>query len=133
MSFFCKVTECFEMLFTETAKDNRIYQNCFRRGKYVSCRFLTVYILPNKLPVNRFGISVSKKNGGAVQRNRIKRIFRAAYRLCEAEFPIGYDIIFAARNDACERTSKEVIGFLKARAIPAANSDNVKSDKRKQN
>ncbi|MBR6101289.1 MAG: ribonuclease P protein component [Ruminococcus sp.] len=120
------------MLFTEIIKDNRVYQSCFRRGKFVSCNFLTVYYLPNKLPVNRFGISVSKKNGGAVQRNRIKRIFRAAYRLCETEFPIGYDIIFAARNDASEKTSAEVVRFLRGRAIPAANDPDRKDNKRGQ-
>ena len=49
------------MLFTETVKDNKIYLRCFRQGSFVSCGFATVYYLKNKLPVNRFGISVSKK------------------------------------------------------------------------
>ena len=120
------------MLYTEIIKDNRSFQNCFRRGKYVSCGFLTVYMLPNRLPYNRLGISVSKKNGGAVQRNRIKRIFRAADRLCETEFPIGVDIVLAARNDACERTSGEVLSFLRKRAIPASVSlEDKKKDKDK--
>ena len=106
------------MLFTETAKDNKIFLRCFRSGKYVSCGFLTVYFIPNRLPFNRFGISVGKKQGGAVERNRKKRIFRAAYRLNETRFPIGCDIIFAARNDACERTSSETADFLVRKAVP---------------
>ena len=119
------------MLFTETAKDNRIFLRCFRSGRFVSCGFLTVYYAPNKLPGNRFGISVGKKQGGAVQRNRIKRIFRAGYRLCETEFPIGYDIIFAARNDACEKKSDDVTGFIRRKVIPAMNSGSFEKNTKK--
>lgn len=120
------------MLFTETVKDNRIFLKCFRSGSYVCCGFLTVYFKQNGLPVNRLGISVSKKNGGAVERNRIKRIFRAAYRLCEADIPIGYDLIFAARNDACEKTSAAASAFIRKKVIPAMNSDTDKSKKEKK-
>ena len=118
------------MLFTEIIKDNKIFLRCFRSGKFVSCGFLTVYFIPNKLPVSRFGISVGKKQGGAVQRNRIKRIFRAGYRLCETELPIGYDLVFAARNDACEKSSDDVVKFIRGRVIPAINvQENGKSKK----
>ncbi|SDB09191.1 ribonuclease P protein component [Ruminococcaceae bacterium FB2012] len=118
------------MLFTEIIKDNKIFLRCFRSGKFVSCGFLTVYFIPNKLPVSRFGISVGKKQGGAVQRNRIKRIFRAGYRLCEKELPIGYDLVFAARNDACEKSSDDVVKFIRRRVIPAINvQENGKSKK----
>ena len=109
------------MLFTEIIKDNKIFLRCFRSGRFVSCGFLTVYFLPNKLPVNRFGISVGKKQGGAVQRNRIKRIFRAGYRLCECEVPIGYDLVFAARNDACEKSSDDVVCFIRKKVVPSMN------------
>ena len=118
------------MLFTEIIKDNKIFLRCFRSGKFVSCGFLTVYFVQNKLPVSRFGISVGKKQGGAVQRNRIKRIFRAGYRLCETELPIGYDLVFAARNDACEKSSDDVVKFIRGRVIPAINvQENGKSKK----
>ncbi|MBR6873757.1 MAG: ribonuclease P protein component [Ruminococcus sp.] len=115
------------MLFTETAKDNKIFMRCFRSGGFVSCGFVTAYFARNKLSFNRFGISVGKKQGGAVQRNRIKRIFRAAYRLTEAELPIGYDIIFAARNDACEKTSNDVMSFIRKRLIPKMLSNDSKT------
>lgn len=114
------------MLFTETAKDNRIFLKCFRGGGYVCCGFVTVYYKKNDLPYNRLGISVSKKNGGAVQRNRIKRIFRAAYRECETSLPIGYDIIFAARNDACEKSSKDTAAFIRKKLVPAMNNISFK-------
>ena len=117
------------MLFTETVKDNRIFLKCFRSGSYVCCGFLTVYFRKNDLPYNRFGISVSKKNGGAVQRNRIKRIFRAAYRECETFLPIGYDLIFAARNDACEKTSDDAAAFIRKKLVTAMN--NTANEKKK--
>lgn len=122
------------MLFTENVKDNRIFLKCFRSGSYVCCGFLTVYYKKNGLPMNRFGISVGKKNGGAVERNRIKRIFRAAYRLCEADMPIGYDLIFAARNDACEKTSADATAFLIKKVIPAMNNaaDSKNNEKKKR-
>ena len=121
------------MLFTETVKDNKIFMKCFRSGRFVSCGFLTVYFIPNKLPLNRFGISVGKKQGGAVQRNRIKRIFRAGYRLCEAEMPIGYDIIFAARNDACEKSSNDAVSFIRRKVIPAMNASGCRNKDQNKN
>ena len=120
------------MLFTEIIKDNKIFLRCFRSGKFVSCGFLTVYFIPNKLPVSRFGISVGKKQGGAVQRNRIKRIFRAGYRLCECELPVGYDFVFAARNDACEKSSDDVMRFIRRKVIPAVSADGNGRDRNKK-
>ena len=94
---------------------------------------MTVYFTQNRLPYNRFGISVGKKQGGAVQRNRIKRIFRAGYRLTESEFPIGYDIIFAARNDACEKKSGDVIGFIRSRVLPKINDPGTAASAKNKN
>ncbi len=43
------------------------------------------------------GITATKKVGGAVQRNRAKRLIRAAWREVEPEVPYGWDFIFVAR------------------------------------
>ena len=55
---------------------------------------------PMKEKINRMGISVSKKNGGAVKRNRAKRIIREAYRQVENEQPLkkGNLIVILARE-----------------------------------
>lgn len=55
---------------------------------------------PMKEKINRMGISVSKKNGGAVKRNRAKRIIREAYRQIENERPLkkGNLIVILARE-----------------------------------
>jgi len=54
---------------------------------------LVVYARPNGLGLTRLGLSVGKRYGGAVRRNRAKRFLREAFRLSRAAFPAGYDIV----------------------------------------
>lgn len=61
--------------------------------------------MPNRLCYTRFGITAGKKVGGAVERNRAKRILRAAYRKNELILPIGYDIVAIARPDIVGKKS----------------------------
>ena len=58
---------------------------------------LTVFCLPNGLPHNRLGLSVSRKVGHAVRRSRVKRMLREAFRLTHAERPVGFDLVVVAR------------------------------------
>ena len=55
---------------------------------------------PNDLGITRLGITVSKRIGNAVKRNRIKRVLRELFRLNKSRFPEGYDIVIVARKDA---------------------------------
>jgi ribonuclease P protein component len=54
---------------------------------------LLVFGLRNGTPITRFGLSVSRKNGGAVIRNRLKRLLREAFRLEQHALPAGLDLI----------------------------------------
>jgi len=54
---------------------------------------VVAYALANGLDLTRLGLSVGRRVGGSVQRNRIKRLLREAFRLARAEFPPGYDIV----------------------------------------
>ena len=119
-----------DLLFTEVLKENKVFNKCFRKGSFVSCDYITAYYIPNKSPYNRVGISVSKKNGNAVQRNRIKRIIRAAYRLNEYRFPIGYDIVFAARNNIIDKKCGDIERFINKRLLKKMND--FKNDKTKR-
>ncbi len=68
-----------------------------------------IYYIPNNVSFSRFAVSVSRKTGNAVQRNRLKRICREAFR-CNRPYLIkGYDIIiicykpFIANTNAITR------------------------------
>ena len=103
-------------------KENHLFNKAYAKGKRFSGRFVRIYVLkdlkakkirlanPEKKYVNRLGISVSKKNGGAVVRNRIKRIIREGYRAIEREGSLltGYLVIIAAKNEAAEVKSTDV-------------------------
>ena len=58
---------------------------------------LTVYARPNDLPHPRLGLSVSRKVGTAVRRNRIKRRVRESFRLLQHDLPQGYDLLVVVR------------------------------------
>jgi ribonuclease P protein component len=71
---------------------NRVYNS----GKSAANKFFVVYSAANNLPHNRLGLSVSKKVGCAVIRNRIRRLVKESIRL-KTEISDGHDIIVIAR------------------------------------
>jgi ribonuclease P protein component len=58
---------------------------------------LTVYALQNELGHPRLGMSVSRKVGTAVRRNRIRRLVRESFRLLQHDLPQGYDLVVVVR------------------------------------
>ena len=103
------------MLYSAAMKDNKAFNRAFRTGRFCACAFLTAYYLPNGQDHNRVGISVSKKVGNAVCRNRAKRIIRAAYRLNEECFRRGLDIVFAVRPAIDGMKTQDIEGFFRGR------------------
>ena len=63
---------------------------------------------PEKKAYNRFGVSVTKRVGGAVQRSRAKRILRAGYRAIEPELKTGYLVVVAPKDGILDIKSTDV-------------------------
>lgn len=72
----------------------------YRSGKSYANKYLVMYVIKNNLNTNRIGISVSKKVGNSVVRHRVTRLIRESYRLNQAAFHTGYDIVVVARAGA---------------------------------
>jgi len=74
--------------------------------------FLTMSVAPNALGHNRYGFIVSRRLGGAVVRNRARRLLREAVRLSMPRLKPGFDITFIARNEIVGQPYSNVKGAL---------------------
>ena len=106
------------MLYTEILNDNKDFLRLYKKGRYISSKYSVIYIMPNKLPFNRLGITAGKKIGNAVKRNRAKRLIRLAYRENETAMPLGIDIVIVARSLLCEIKSDEYCKYISENAVP---------------
>ena len=105
--------------------EHHLYNKAYRQGKHFFGRYVCVYVLkdlkakklqkehPQKIIVNRLGLSVSKKIGGAVERNRAKRIIRAAYSTVEGKLKVGNLIVISAKPEIGKKKSTDVAKELK--------------------
>ena len=74
------------------------FRRVYDRRRSVSNDWLIVYVRENGLPHLRLGLSVSRKYGGAVRRNRLRRLYREAFRLTRHEMPVGLDLVLIPRK-----------------------------------
>lgn len=103
-------------------KQNHLYSKTYQRGKRFSGRYVSIYVLkdlaakrlmlanPEKKYLNRVGISVGKRVGCAVERNRAKRIVRESFRLTEKEHTLkkGMLIVISIRPEINGKKMQEV-------------------------
>ncbi len=102
--------------------ENHLFSKAYKSGKKVVSKRIVLYLLPDKNAflvkkqnplkeeLNRVGITASKKIGGAVERNRVKRIIREAYRRLEREEDVkkGFLVVVAARGAAVYAKSTDI-------------------------
>ena len=96
---------------TRSAEFDRVY----RQGRSFANRHLAVYAFPRPAEeTTRLGLSVGRKVGGAVERNKVKRLLREAFWQSEDLLPAGHDFVVVARSDAGEFAEREGLAGVKA-------------------
>lgn len=88
------------------------FKAVYDRKRSVSDGVLVVYAAANGLPHPRVGLSVSRKVGNAVVRNRWKRLLREAFRLNRHALPAGLDFILIPRSGQTEPTLEAITASL---------------------
>ena len=101
----------------------------YRQGRSVGNRFLVLYAFPRAGTSGsdegpRLGLSVSRKVGGAVDRNRVKRLLREAFAAEAERVPADHDVVLVARPEARDLAEREgldgvrrALGELVGRAL----------------
>jgi ribonuclease P protein component len=97
------------------------FKACERRGARKGGRSLVVYAAPNELGWSRLGVTVSRKAGNAVRRNRWKRRLRDIFRRNKPHLPIGYDLVVIVRSSTRSRPHPDY-DDLRDELITAANA-----------
>ena len=102
--------------------ENHLFSKAYSKGKRAVTSALAVYVLPDyaakrlakahpdKITVNRIGLTVSTKLGGAVVRSRVRRILREGLRSLERQrsLKVGFLIVIAARTAAVDMKSSDI-------------------------
>lgn len=97
---------------TVTLNRNGDFLRLYHRGKSYTNPALVVYFQKNRAGICRIGITVSKKLGNAVCRNRCKRVIRAAYTALEPSVRGNYDFVFVARSKTKDLKSTEIQAIM---------------------
>lgn len=122
-------------------RENHLYKKVYIKGNKAYGKFTVVYVLrdlkafalkkanPKKEYINRIGLTVTKKMGKAVERNRVKRVIRAAFSEVEKNYTLkkGNLLVIAAREDAKTARSSDIYPEMvkQLKKLSLINEDNT--------
>lgn len=96
-----------------TLKRNYQFLRAYKRGTFFVGRLMVIYAIKNNSGNNHIGISVSKKIGKSVRRNRLKRLIKESYRVHFDLLKEGYDIVFVSRTSKPMPVFKDILKEMK--------------------
>jgi len=102
------------------------FRRVYARRRSASDAWLIVYACENGLPYLRLGLSVSRKVGQATMRNRLRRLYREAFRLTRNDMPTGLDLVLVPRGsnepplDELKRSLPNLVGQLARKLLREA-------------
>ena len=108
---------------TVTIKSNCDFRRIYGKGKSFQGPALVSYVLKNRAGICRIGITTSKKIGNAVERNRSRRVIRAAYSMIEDKIQGNYDFVFVARSKTKYIKSTKLAEMMLSQLIEAGVLD----------
>ena len=110
---------------SRSAEFDRVY----REGRSHAGRHLVLYSFPREEDDEppRLGLSVGRKVGGAVERNRVKRMLREAFWASEDSLPAGHDFVVVARADAAALAEREGLEGFRSELVELLEKASSKS------
>lgn len=96
-----------------TVKLNREFVYAYKKGKKIVSDCIVFHYYKNRTNTTRLGITASKSVGKAHDRNRAKRLIRAAFRECMPKMKHGYNVIIAARTKMAYAPYSQVCSAMK--------------------
>ena len=97
---------------SQTLKENKDFRRLYYRGKSAAGSCVVTYAQKSRNKGLRYGVTTSKKIGNAVQRNRSRRVIRAAYSALEEKIKGNWDFVFVARSKTSEVKMQEVLSQM---------------------
>ncbi len=102
-----------------TLNQNSDFRRAYGRGKNYASPALVTYVVKNRVGYCRYGITTSKKIGNAVQRNRARRVIRAAVFELSDQMTGSFDIVFVARSKTKYVKSTAIRDMMQAQLVSA--------------